>query len=518
MRRLAVAFALCLPIVAACDKSSPVAPEGTVLTISANPVTIPTNGTSTITVTGRKPNGLPITEGTLVRFSTTIGQIEESVPANAEGVARATLRGDGRAGKATVKATTGAVEGVEAEIDIGSPASSITLQTSATNIPEIGGELSLQAAVRDPQAQPQPNAQVQFSSPVGQLASGGAFVVTDAGGIARDTLTVTEADLAGYSGSKFEVKAEAGAADGGVKEAKQEITIGTPAGSIQLAAEPTTLPQTGGNAALRATVLSTAGRPVVGGRVFFTAEIGRLDSDSRARFTNDNGEAFDTLRVSSTEVSQLADGQLTVKAQVAGTDGTLREATTDLRVGALAGSITVQASPSTISDTGGELTLVATVRSSSGALLSGAAVTFGAEIGSLASGSRVVFTGADGQVSDTLTVTEPEILALTGDRFVAEALSGTQRDTVEIRIISLKPIASFNALRVNDDTVFFENTTTGQEPISYQWDFQNDNIVDSTLKSPTFDYGSTGQFTVRLTATNAIDTDTEFKTITLPLP
>ena len=45
---------------------SPVAPEGSVLTISASPNRIASTGTSQITVTARKSNGFPVNPGTTV--------------------------------------------------------------------------------------------------------------------------------------------------------------------------------------------------------------------------------------------------------------------------------------------------------------------------------------------------------------------------------------------------------------------------------------------------------------------
>lgn len=524
MQRLTLALCLlpALTLFTACDKSSPVAPEGTTITINANPVTIPTNGTSTITVTGRKGNGLPLTEGTVIRFSTSIGTIEASVATDREGVARATLRGDGRAGKAKVQATTGAIEAVEAEVELGSPGASITLQADRSNLPEVGGTIALQANVRDPQGQAQPQAQVNFSTPLGTLASGGRFVLTDGGGIARDTLSVSESDLRSFNANKFEIKAEVGGTEGAVKEDTVEVTIGTPVGSIILQADPSSLPQDGGAVRLAAAVRSTQGRPIQGARVNFTAEAGDLASNARSVFTNQDGDAFDTLRLSATQVSGLADDKLTVKAQSSGTDGALKEATVEITVGARAASITLQPTPASVPETGGTVELLATVRSNTGPL-PGAAVNFGTEIGTLETKGTIVFTDGNGQVRDVLTVTDVELAAITADRFSVQAQVGSSSgsllsDTFELRITRAKPVASFVPRRVSNTAVLFENTTTGTQPITYQWDFQGDNIIDSTVESPTHDYGGVGTFTVRLTATNSSGDDSEVQSVVVPVP
>jgi PKD repeat protein len=524
MRRSTLALFLlpALSLFSGCDKSSPVAPEGTTLTINANPVTIPTNGTSTITVSGRKGNGLPLTEGTLIRFSTTIGSIDASVAADRDGIARATLRGDGRAGKAKVQATTGAIEAVETEIEIGSPGASITLQADRSNLPESGGSILLQANVRDPQGQAQPQAQVNFSTPLGRLSSGGGFVLTDGGGIARDTLSVTEADLRTFNANKFEIKAEVGGAEGAVKEDTVEISIGTPVGSIILQADPTSLPQSGGSVKLSAAVRSTQGRPIEGARVTFTTEAGDLASNARAVFTNQDGDAFDTLRITAEQVAGLADDKVTVKAQSSGTDGALKEASAEVTVGARAASITVQPTPASVPETGGSVELLATVRSTTGPL-PGAAVNFGADIGTLQSKGTIVFTDRNGQVRDRLTVTEDELAAITADRFNVSAQVGSSTgslltDSFELRITRAKPVANFVPRRVSNTAVLFENTTTGSRPITYQWDFQGDNVIDSTVESPTHDYGATGSYTVRLTATNSAGDNSKVSTVVVPVP
>src|SRR5215210_2642976 len=90
-----------------CDKATPVAPTGSILSLSANPTKIGLNGTSTITVVGRKPDGNPLNPGTEIRLSTDLGTISPSVvQVDSGGRATATLRGDGRPGPAKITAAT----------------------------------------------------------------------------------------------------------------------------------------------------------------------------------------------------------------------------------------------------------------------------------------------------------------------------------------------------------------------------------------------------------------------------
>jgi hypothetical protein len=110
MNYRAVALLLCLVSllpVAGCDKATPVAPSGTILTITANPSQISLTGKSTITVIGRKPDGQPLNPGTEVRLSVDKGTINPAVvEVDSSGSGTATFRGDGRPGVAKVTAAT----------------------------------------------------------------------------------------------------------------------------------------------------------------------------------------------------------------------------------------------------------------------------------------------------------------------------------------------------------------------------------------------------------------------------
>jgi hypothetical protein len=96
----------------ACDSATPTAPSGTVLTITANPSQIGLSGSSQITVIGRRPDGNPLNPGTEIFFSTSRGTITPTVTTvDDAGVATAVLRGDGRAGSASVTASVSTTRG-----------------------------------------------------------------------------------------------------------------------------------------------------------------------------------------------------------------------------------------------------------------------------------------------------------------------------------------------------------------------------------------------------------------------
>jgi hypothetical protein len=208
-----------------CDKAGPVAPEGSVLTISASPNRIASNGSSQITVTARKSNGFPVNPGTTVFLSTTRGSIPESGHTDDDGVVRATLSGNGESGKATVKANAGAAEEAMIDVQIGIAVASLTLQASPSTIGTSGGNIDLVAVARDDQGQALPGATVNFTTALGTLQSGGGLVTADSTGEASDVLRVRASDVSATTAASFDVGVEAAGADGKLITRTRTITI-----------------------------------------------------------------------------------------------------------------------------------------------------------------------------------------------------------------------------------------------------------------------------------------------------
>jgi hypothetical protein len=230
MRRKALPLALLAlfsVVLSSCDEGTPVAPEGTILRISANPTRIAKTGTSNITLQALRSNGNPVNPGTEIRLSSNIGLIDPVVYTDTDGVAHATLRGDGRVGVATVSAYSGGVEPVETEVEVGSRAGAISVSADPTSLGLEGGVVELIALVRDDEGQPLPGASVNFRTEAGSLRSGGAFLTTDADGEVRDRLTVSAEDAQSEPDRIITVTAESGGASGVVSDTV-EITIQTP--------------------------------------------------------------------------------------------------------------------------------------------------------------------------------------------------------------------------------------------------------------------------------------------------
>jgi len=86
--------------------------------------------------------------------------------------------------------------------------------------------------------------------------------------------------------------------------------------------------------------------------------------------------------------------------------------------------------------------------------------------------------------------------------------------TLTIRETLAPPVANFTATPTNGYaplTVQFTDTSTGTAT-GWAWDFNNDGIIDSTLKNPAYKYNNEGTYTVNLTVTGPLGTSTETKT------
>ena len=86
----------------------------------------------------------------------------------------------------------------------------------------------------------------------------------------------------------------------------------------------------------------------------------------------------------------------------------------------------------------------------------------------------------------------------------------------------IPPVANFTADVVLDYaplTVQFTDTST-ENPTGWEWDFNNDGLIDSTSQNPTWTYTTHGTYTVKLTASNEKGSNslikTDYITVTIP--
>jgi len=329
----ALALLVALP---ACDRPTPVAPEGATLTISANPTRIEIDGTSLITVIARRGDGTPVNDGTVINLSSTVGSIPSSANTDDAGVARAELVGDGqRVGTATVTASSGASGEVTVEVQVGAVAGIIDLEANPNQISRDAAvtEISLLAVVQDTFGSLLPNVGVTFSTESGNLESGGAALFTDQNGQVLETLTVRRADIADNAEGFFTVTARATGEGGTPIEGIVEIDITGGPSSIFFQATPTSVSQqTGGTVELLVGVRDASGDALPGAHANFLTELGSLASGGAVLETGPDGTARDTLTVTAADVAGFPSSAFTVRAQVAGFGGIVLEQSQSIRI------------------------------------------------------------------------------------------------------------------------------------------------------------------------------------------
>jgi len=318
-------FALLLAAGLACDNANPVAPSGTVLTISASPTQIALNGTATITVIGRQPNGNPLNQGTEIRFTTSLGTIDGIVPVDKDGVARATLHADRQSGTATVTATTGAGTGDSAstasidvlvgENDATSP--QLILSASPNNIP-VEGTAEVTIIGRNPDGT--------------AVSAGQQVILTTTLGTLDPSRPVTGSD--GTTTSILTAGTQAGTATitailGSSQPATTQVTIRQTATDISVQANPATIGAAGGEISLTAFVTNAQGEPNQGSAVQFLTERGTLETEGVV-ITGSQGVATNKLTLTQNDL--LGVTSFNVQARVPDGTGGFHTSTATIQV------------------------------------------------------------------------------------------------------------------------------------------------------------------------------------------
>jgi hypothetical protein len=112
-----ISAARCLSLVlltivatAACGFDPLVAPVASTISVSATDTKVQPGGSTDVFAVVIEEAGTPVHNGTVVRFSTTLGSVEPEQATTRDGVARATFTAGSTAGTAKVTATSGAAE------------------------------------------------------------------------------------------------------------------------------------------------------------------------------------------------------------------------------------------------------------------------------------------------------------------------------------------------------------------------------------------------------------------------
>lgn len=312
---------LALSLTTACDKATPVAPNGTILVVTANPSRIGLNGSSTITVVGRKPDGSALNPGTEVRFSTDRGTIDP-IGIIQDGTTTATLRADGRAGTAKVTATTGnsnTMGTIDVQIGESSDTKPTLLVSANPNDIPVNGTSTITVIARNSDGSPVSAGQtIVLTSTLGTLNPSRPTTRSD--GTATSTLS------AGVLSGTSTITAVLGASDA----ATTTVSIRDAATSIALTADPSAVQDgVATTVTLSALVINGQGLALTNAPVTFTTETGRLSAT--VVNTGSDGVAEATLTLAAGDFSGVGTS-ITVTAKTPAGNGQFITDTFDITV------------------------------------------------------------------------------------------------------------------------------------------------------------------------------------------
>lgn len=173
---------------AACDQLPLLAPSGSTVTLTSSHIVLGVSETAELTAHIVESGGTPVHNGTLVVFTTTLGQLDLTEARTNNGRANVRLNANGSSGVARVTASSGGARSEALEITVGAAAAdTVSLSATPGTIPALGGSVVLLATVRGTGGQGLAGIPVTFSATTGSLNPSTA--VTDALGEARSTLT-----------------------------------------------------------------------------------------------------------------------------------------------------------------------------------------------------------------------------------------------------------------------------------------------------------------------------------------
>jgi hypothetical protein len=203
---VAIASGLLLPIVvSSCDKVPLLAPTGTTINLFATSNTVSLNSSIDViataiengtdvgggsgTTTSTAGAGTPVQNGTLISFTTTIGNIQPSEARTHNGQVTVQLVTGSQSGTATITAYSGGASKT-LQVKVGTAAASrISVTASPQSLGSAGGTSTISAAVTDDGGAPVSGIPVSFSTDQGTLSAPTAN--TDGSGVATTLLTTT---------------------------------------------------------------------------------------------------------------------------------------------------------------------------------------------------------------------------------------------------------------------------------------------------------------------------------------
>jgi PKD domain/Bacterial Ig-like domain (group 1) len=181
---------LALALVAAasgCDKVPLLAPTNSTIRLVAAVGVVPNGGTIDITAVVIESAGTPVQNGTVVSFTSQLGNIEPRESRTQNGQVTVKFTAGSQSGTAKIMAFSGGSKSDDLEVLVGAAAAAVVnVRADTTVLPTTGGTAEIIALVRDTGGNPLPNATVSFSTTAGQLSQSAAL--TNPAGEARTEL------------------------------------------------------------------------------------------------------------------------------------------------------------------------------------------------------------------------------------------------------------------------------------------------------------------------------------------
>ena len=219
---------LAMLVAISCDRVPLIAPTNSTVTIDAGSRVVETGGSTSLSAMVIEESGTPVQNGTVVRFTTTLGRLDPVEAQTRNGVATTTFFAGNDSGVAEVRATSGGAGGSSTTtpstgnggttpptttttttnsnvvlISVGSAAvDTVTVRANPSSVSTgTGGTVNVIATVIGTAGRLLSNIPVSFSASRGTLS--GTTAITDAQGEARVTLTTNgDTDISVAAGTK----------------------------------------------------------------------------------------------------------------------------------------------------------------------------------------------------------------------------------------------------------------------------------------------------------------------------
>ena len=213
-----VAIAGAVLMMAACERVQLLAPSNSTILVSAPSRVLPFGGSTEVTAFVAEQGGTPVHNGTVVRFTATLGTVNPVEVETRNGLALTTFLAGSTSGVAEVRATSGGATGGTSttgtgttatatstnivQVTIGAAAvSTVTLRANPGSVPAGGGTVELIANVVAENGRALDGILVTFSTDQGTLSS--AVATTGGNGEARTSLTASQkASVTATAGTK----------------------------------------------------------------------------------------------------------------------------------------------------------------------------------------------------------------------------------------------------------------------------------------------------------------------------